>query len=963
MAKKPVEIIIIAKDGATKTIKGVANAVDDLGKAGSSVEKTSTAIDGIGESSSRSSSKVDQFVGTLEKVASVTAIIETGQKALDWVEEGNKVNSIASSYQKLAEAENVQADLLLGKMRTASKGYIDDVTLMAGANKALLQGGDELANELPKILQIAGAAAKANGGDIKQLYGDIVEGIVKAEPEILDNAGLTLNLTQVYDDWAKSLGKTANELDQAEKSQALLNAVLEQGDGFLAKVGDSSLEAGSSLQKLKADIINAKNELQGLASVGLEELLSGGDFSKMKGDSQALESGADYSQYIQSLKAAKMETTALSQSQYEAAQAMVANGASADDTAVKMRDLKNIMDEIRADDGIGMAFAMNLGNLALVSESAADRTDRLEKQINKIAAASPEAAAATTELLNTYNEHQITTETLMGRLDLLEMKYVETTNTTFGYADAQEMANEKFDEATSSAATLMDALFALTDAEWEMSEGQVNAINTTLDQALAAEELAAQNDILNSVMAGVMDGTYSQADAMNILTNQLGLQGPVLDAMVAKWINLHNAIAGRLGSVSGINAAKQLKGAIDYTLDPPNLTPAYEKPKKGRSGSKRNGSGGKSEEVKEREREEKELAKIEERIAKTEEKFNKQAEKLEQDHVKRRQAIWDDFYKKQLAALEKFNRDKFGDQLSFFDSLKGMEDEARTRAIAKETEAWEKSQQLAATKGPQVADEWYKMRIEQIKADEDRAAAIADLEQKVTDEMDAAQKARLQNELNYQKELDRRHDVKDQEDLKRLEDGGDQLAKERDEQLADEDQRFKESQDDLLANYKETLEEVAGKTDEFTSRIVSAIDTMIAGFDRMASAAGTAASASGGGEVDGSHAGGLFRVPYDNYIAKLHKGERVLTRMEAKDYDRITSRPMPRGGDMRIPSAPMVGSSSRTTINNRAVVHASFGNGAPRAEVAAARGDLQRMYEDSMAEMARDDKRKKFMGG
>ena len=36
--------------------------------------------------------------------------------------------------------------------------------------------------------------------------------------------------------------------------------------------------------------------------------------------------------------------------------------------------------------------------------------------------------------------------------------------------------------------------------------------------------------------------------------------------------------------------------------------------------------------------------------------------------------------------------------------------------------------------------------------------------------------------------------------------------------------------------------------------------------------------------VDGSHAGGLPYVPFDGYIAELHKGERVLTASEAKAY-------------------------------------------------------------------------------
>lgn len=39
------------------------------------------------------------------------------------------------------------------------------------------------------------------------------------------------------------------------------------------------------------------------------------------------------------------------------------------------------------------------------------------------------------------------------------------------------------------------------------------------------------------------------------------------------------------------------------------------------------------------------------------------------------------------------------------------------------------------------------------------------------------------------------------------------------------------------------------------------------------------------GFFNGSHANGLDYVPYDGYIAELHKGERVLTKQEAKEYN------------------------------------------------------------------------------
>lgn len=50
--------------------------------------------------------------------------------------------------------------------------------------------------------------------------------------------------------------------------------------------------------------------------------------------------------------------------------------------------------------------------------------------------------------------------------------------------------------------------------------------------------------------------------------------------------------------------------------------------------------------------------------------------------------------------------------------------------------------------------------------------------------------------------------------------------------------------------------------------------------------------------INGSHANGLDYVPYDGYIAELHKGERVLTEQENRDYNRGIRTANNQGGDI-----------------------------------------------------------------
>ena len=44
--------------------------------------------------------------------------------------------------------------------------------------------------------------------------------------------------------------------------------------------------------------------------------------------------------------------------------------------------------------------------------------------------------------------------------------------------------------------------------------------------------------------------------------------------------------------------------------------------------------------------------------------------------------------------------------------------------------------------------------------------------------------------------------------------------------------------------------------------------------------------------IDGSHAGGLDTVPFDGYIAELHKGERIQTAAQASSADKMTGEMM-----------------------------------------------------------------------
>jgi hypothetical protein len=71
--------------------------------------------------------------------------------------------------------------------------------------------------------------------------------------------------------------------------------------------------------------------------------------------------------------------------------------------------------------------------------------------------------------------------------------------------------------------------------------------------------------------------------------------------------------------------------------------------------------------------------------------------------------------------------------------------------------------------------------------------------------------------------------------------------------------------------------------------LVENMSWLVRGLMGGANAIATGGSTSFTPAVHGSHADGLSYVPFDGYVAQLHEGERVLTKQEAREYNRSSA--------------------------------------------------------------------------
>ena len=91
---------------------------------------------------------------------------------------------------------------------------------------------------------------------------------------ILDNLGIVIKQSEAQEEYAKSIGKTVSQLTEAEKKQALINAVVKQGKEELAAAGEVALTMAERQAQLNTTWENIKVTLGEALVPVLEKLLN-----------------------------------------------------------------------------------------------------------------------------------------------------------------------------------------------------------------------------------------------------------------------------------------------------------------------------------------------------------------------------------------------------------------------------------------------------------------------------------------------------------------------------------------------------------------------------------------------------------------------------------------------------------------------------------------------------------------
>lgn len=176
----------------------------------------------------------------------------------DGLQQGQKVQAVADGFETLQTRAGLLADDSLSKLRSATRGLVDDFALMQQANQAMLLGLDP-----DSFADLAGAATKlsaAMGRDIVGGIDSVVGALGRNSFELLDNLGITLRVEQAHKEYAEQLHKTTAQLTEQEKAEAFRVIAAQKVIEKAQQMTETQLSAGQAAQQLRTTFTNLTNQ-------------------------------------------------------------------------------------------------------------------------------------------------------------------------------------------------------------------------------------------------------------------------------------------------------------------------------------------------------------------------------------------------------------------------------------------------------------------------------------------------------------------------------------------------------------------------------------------------------------------------------------------------------------------------------------------------------------------------------
>lgn len=242
-----------------KLIYNITSRLD--GKFSANLTKAEQSAVKVGTAMGKATEKAKGMAGSMFSIQNAMKAFVAGalvKGTAELIKQGAELNSLTQSFNRMSADIGVASEDILNILKKQSAGTVSNKDLVLSANRAMALGVATSTEEFGQLMDIARLKASEMGITVTQAFNDIVTGVGRGSPLILDNLGIVVKATESQENYAKSLGKTVEELTETEKKEALKFAVLKSGNEAVAKAGVLTLTYADRLAKLRASTDNVK---------------------------------------------------------------------------------------------------------------------------------------------------------------------------------------------------------------------------------------------------------------------------------------------------------------------------------------------------------------------------------------------------------------------------------------------------------------------------------------------------------------------------------------------------------------------------------------------------------------------------------------------------------------------------------------------------------------------------------
>lgn len=206
------------------------------------------------------------FRGALASLG-ITAVIAEAVQAANQLEKSNVGLAVTARYS------GAGMEAAMAAAKSLSKDGLMSVTEASQALQNLLSRGYGLEESISLMNRFKDSAAfnrQAHLGFGESIVG-ATEGLKNENSVLVDNAGVTKNVSVMWKEYALAHGKTAESLSQSEKRQAEYNGILKETEGQAGNAARMTDTFAGAQSRLNAQMFDAKAAL----GVGLQPMLQG----------------------------------------------------------------------------------------------------------------------------------------------------------------------------------------------------------------------------------------------------------------------------------------------------------------------------------------------------------------------------------------------------------------------------------------------------------------------------------------------------------------------------------------------------------------------------------------------------------------------------------------------------------------------------------------------------------------